>query len=354
MKNYNEYTLKMGELEISPPIVQGGMGVGISMSSLASAVANEGGVGTLSAAGVALLDGSKEYNSPASLIKEIEKTKGLTKGVIGVNIMVALKEYDELCKAAMEAGIDIIFSGAGLPLNLPSLRPEGTKTKLVPIISSAKAAKMIYKYWTDKYSYVPDAFVIEGPLAGGHLGFKNEQIEDEAYSLENLLKEIKEAVTELEAACGKKIPLIVGGGIFTGEDVRKFLELGADGIQMATRFVATEECDADRAFKEAYVNCKEEDIMIIKSPVGLPGRAIKGVFLDRVKGGETVPKACPFHCIRTCVPEKSPYCISVALLNACRGNFNTGFAFVGAKGYMVDRIVPVKEVFESLKAEFGG
>ncbi len=354
MKKFNDYNFEIGDLKIKHPIVQGGMGVGISMAGLASAVANSGGVGVLSAAGAALVCGIDAAKNVDGLKKAIRDTRAKTDGVIGVNIMVALTDFDEMVKVSLEEKIDIIFCGAGLPLNLPSFKKEGDKTKLVPIISSAKAAKLLYTQWKNKYNYIVDAFVIEGPLAGGHLGFKNEQIEDEAFSLENIYKDVKATVTELEKDCGQKIPIIVGGGIFTGEDVRKFLEMGADAVQMASRFVATDECDADIKFKQLYVDCKEEDITIIKSPVGLPGRALKGEFLEKSARGETVPKNCPFHCIKTCVPEKSPYCIAISLLSACNGKFNTGFAFIGAKGYLVDKIVPVQEVFDSISSEFGG
>lgn len=355
MKNWNDYSLRIGNLKIPHPIIQGGMGIGISMSGLAAAVANEGGVGVISAAGIGLLSAVKSMeNNALALAEEIKKARQRTKGVLGVNIMVALSDFNSLVKAAIAEKIDIIFSGAGLALTLPSFLTKGSKTKLVPIISSGKAAKTISAWWKNKYGYTADAFVVEGPLAGGHLGFKPEQLEDPSFSLENLYTEVRAVTDEIENESGKRIPIIVGGGIFSGSEIKKFLELGADGVQMATRFVATEECDAGQNFKNAYIGCKKEDIKIIQSPVGLPGRAIGGDFLQKCSNGEKIPMVCPFHCLKTCKPKQSPYCISIALLNACKGKFENGFAFIGAKGYLVDKIISVKELFFELKSEFGG
>lgn len=338
------------------PIVQGGMGVGVSLSRLASAVANEGGVGVISAAGIGMLKNPKapdyaKANADA-LRSEIRKARSMTKGVLGVNIMVALTDFAELVRASIEEGIDVIFSGAGLPLDLPSYRKEGCKTALVPIVSGRRTARIVAKWWRDKYDYTPDGFVLEGPKAGGHLGFKKEDLDRPEFQLEALLPGVLEEAKSLEKAGGKPVPVIAGGGVFTGGDIRRLLSLGASAVQMATRFVATEECDADNAFKETYVQCRKEDIGIIKSPVGMPGRAIAGSFLGAAAAGEKHPKACPFHCITTCKGEEAPYCISLALLNACRGRMEHGFAFVGENGWRVDRITTVKELFCSLKAEF--
>ncbi len=343
-------SLKIGDLIASVPIVQGGMAVGISLSGLASAVAEEGGIGVIGTAGIGMeeedfFENFIEANIRA-LRKEIRKAKEKTKGIIGVNILVALSNFADMVKTALEEKIDIIFSGAGLPLDLPKYLKKGDKTKLVPIVSSGRAARIIAKNWIEKYDYIPDAFVVEGPLAGGHLGFKKEELKDPEITLETRLKEVLDEVKILEEKYDKEIPVIAGGGIYDGKDIAKFLKLGAKGVQMATRFVATYECDADEKFKEAYLKCKKEDI-----PVGLPGRAIKNEFLEAVERGEKKPYKCPFHCIRTCDYQNSPYCIAIALLNAKKGNFKYGFAFAGANAYRIEKIVKVKDLMAELVKE---
>lgn len=356
MVHFDCKPLQIGNLTVPIPIVQGGMGVGISLSGLAAAVANEGGLGVISAAGIGMIRKNSEEPGKIDNIRavkeEIRNARAKTKGVLGINIMVALSDFAELAKAAVEEGIDVIFAGAGLPLNLPEVAGLDGKTKLVPIVSSAKAVKVISKWWKEKYNYIPDAFVVEGPMAGGHLGFKREQIEDPEYQLENLVPQVLEAVRPLEEESGRKIPVIAAGGIFTGGDMKRFLEMGASAVQMATRFVTTDECDADMEFKQAYLNCKKEDIEIIQSPVGMPGRAIRNEFLEKVSQGEKRPANCPFHCISTCKPEASPYCISVALINACKGRMKDGFAFIGANGYRIKEIVSVKQLFQDLALEY--
>jgi nitronate monooxygenase len=348
--------LKIGDLKIKLPIIQGGMGIGISLSSLASAVANEGGVGVISAAGIGISENDFFSNfleaNIIALKKEIRKARELTKGIIGVNIMMALTNYADLVKTAIEEGIDIIFSGAGLPLNLPQFLSGKSKTKLVPIVSSARAAGILSKRWHEKYDYIPDAIVLEGPMAGGHLGFKKEHINDDNYTLEKLVPEVLEEINKLETQYKKHIPLIAAGGIYNGADIRKFFKLGASGVQMATRFVTTHECDASIKFKEAYLNSKKDDIQIIDSPVGMPGRVIGNRFIDAVKEGKKHPVNCHFHCIRTCDIENSPYCIAMALINAQRGNMKHGFAFAGENAYKTNEIVSVSELIKSLMDEY--
>ncbi|MBQ8652959.1 MAG: nitronate monooxygenase [Alistipes sp.] len=351
--------LKIGNLLAQLPIVQGGMGVGISLSRLASAVANEGGVGVISAAGLGLVykDYSPDFDKATlwGLKEEIRKARKASRGkggLIGVNIMVAMTDFANLVKTAISERVDIIFSGAGLPLSLPTFLTEGATTKLAPIVSSARALKVICRNWIGKYGYVPDAVVVEGPKAGGHLGFSHEQIEDPAYSLEQLVPEVVAAVREIEQEHGRKIPVIAGGGIYTGEDIYNIMQLGADGVQMGTRFVATKECDASDGFKQAYVDAKQEDIELIQSPVGMPGRAIHNSFLQKVKEGLKHPKSCPFHCIKTCKVEESPYCIMTALFNAFRGQLEHGYAFCGSNAWRTERIMQVRELIEGLKEEF--
>lgn len=347
--------LVIGDLSARIPIIQGGMGVGISLSGLAAAVANAGGVGVIAAAGIGLLepDGFKDFLGAniRALRREIRKARSLTKGVLGVNIMVALSNFADMVRTAIEEKIDIIFSGAGLPMNLPEYL-HGSTTKLVPIVSSGRAATLLARRWLERYNYLPDAFVVEGPMAGGHLGFKAEQLEDPAFSLENIVPEVIQAVRPFEEKTGRKIPVIAGGGIYTGADIRKFIEMGASGVQIATRFVATNECDASIKFKNAYIEASKEDLRIIKSPVGMPGRAIDNKFLDDVEQGKKKPFTCPYHCIITCDVEKAPYCISLALLNAQKGNLENGFAFAGANAWRIEKIVPVQDLMDELVEEY--
>ncbi|MEA4986987.1 MAG: nitronate monooxygenase [Anaerovorax sp.] len=359
MFNWYGKGLKIGDLHLPTPIVQGGMGIGVSGRKLAVAVAEAGGIGVISAVGLGYvgipceIEENKEESRNISILRqEIRKAKQATKGALGVNIMVAISEFAETARAAVEEGIDVIFAGAGLPLNLPASLIEGSKTKLVPIVSSARTAKLIAKRWMSHYQYAPDGFVVEGPMAGGHLGFSKEQIDDPAYRLENLVPEVVEEAKKIEEDAKKSIPVIAAGGVYTGEDIYRMLSLGASGVQMATRFVATEECDADLAFKQAYINCTKEDIGIIESPVGLPGRAIINEFLTDAKKGLKNPKNCRRHCIKTCKEEGSPYCISSALINAVHGKIENGFAFIGANGYRVDRILTVAQLFEELEEDF--
>ena len=349
-------TLKIKDLIARVPIVQGGMGVGISLSGLASAVANAGGVGVISSAGLGVIynEFSKDYNlaSIHGLREELRKAREATKGIIGVNIMVALSNFADLVRTSIEEKADIIFSGAGLPLNLPSFLKEDSTTKLAPIVSSARALKVICRRWIGEYGYVPDAVVVEGPKAGGHLGYSNEQLNDPAYSLEAIVPEVVAAAREIGEQNGRYIPVIAGGGIFTGEDIHNIMALGADAVQMGTRFVATEECDASPLFKQNYIDAKEEDIEIIQSPVGMPGRAIHNSFLEKVKQGLKQPKACPFNCIKTCDVTHSPYCIMLALYNAYKGKMENGYAFAGSNAWRCDKIMSVKELMDTLQAEY--
>ena len=355
MSKMNE--LKIGDLTAKVPIIQGGMGVGISLSGLASAVANEGGIGVLATAGIGEQESDIFTNfieaNNRGLRNEIRKAKSMTNGIIGVNIMVALSNYAELVKVAVEENIDIIFSGAGLPLNLPEyVANSKNHPKLVPIVSSGKGAALLAKRWIEKFNYVPDAFVVEGPRAGGHLGFKKEQLFDENFRLEILLKDVLEKIKPLEQKYDKKIPVICGGGIFTGADIKKFMDLGVSGVQMATRFVATNECDASDAFKQAYLDSVESDIAIIDSPVGMPGRALKNQYIVDVNNGNKKPFKCPYHCIITCDYTNTPYCIAHALTNAKKGQMTHGFAFAGDNVYRVNKIVSVKELMDELKNEY--
>ncbi len=344
----------IGQYEIKLPIIQGGMGVGVSLSGLASAVANEGGVGVISVAGLGLLypEGQGNYMQKCiyGLKEEIRKVREKTKGIIGVNIMVALSNFSDMVRTAIAEKADVIFAGAGLPLDLPSYLQADSQTKLVPIVSSSRAAKVISEKWWNNYHYLPDAFVVEGPKAGGHLGFKKEQINDERYSLEHLIPEVVAIAQSYKGV--KDIPVIAAGGISTGEDIARFLKLGAQAVQMGSIFVPTEECDASEDFKKVYIDSDEKDVRIIQSPVGMPGRAFDGDFIRSVAEGKEKPQSCPFHCIKTCDYTKSPYCIIKALYNAARGNMKKGYAFAGGNAYLAKKISSVKEVIEKLKTDF--
>ncbi len=347
---------KIGDLTVNIPVIQGGMGIGISLSGLASAVANEGGVGVISAVGIGMFD--KDYARDfiganiRALKREIQSAREKTSGIIGVNIMVALTNFSDLVKTSIAEKADVIFSGAGLPLNLPSFLSSESKTKLVPIVSSGRAAQLICKKWKDAYDYLPDAIVVEGPKAGGHLGFKREQLDDPEFELEKLVPDVINHVRPFEEKFNVSIPVIAAGGIYSGADIKKIMDLGASGVQLGTRFVTTHECDASDKFKQTYINSVESDIEIIQSPVGMPGRAIRNEFIDKINRGEKRPVKCPYKCLKTCNIEKTPYCIFAALISAMRGNFFNGYAFAGSNAWRSSKIISVRETFEALKQEF--
>ncbi|PKM49610.1 MAG: nitronate monooxygenase [Firmicutes bacterium HGW-Firmicutes-7] len=344
--------MKIGDLTFKIPIIQGGMGVGVSRSSLASAVANEGGLGVISGAQIGFEELDFETNSKEanirSLKNEIRKAKeNSPDGFIGVNLMVAMKNYAEMVKAAVEAKVDVIISGAGLPLDLPAL-VDNTKVKIIPIASSLKAARIITTSWRKNYNREADAIIIEGPEAGGHLGFKyNELIEHKTESLESIVVQVIDYLKDL----GKDVPVIAAGGIFNGSDIGKFLKMGASGVQMATRFVTTPECDASDEFKMAYINAKKEDIVITNSPVGLPGRALHNNFLKKLEitKKEAVTKC--YTCLNHCNPAETPYCITKALVNSVKGNVQDGLLFVGSNVYKCNKMESVKEIISSLMFE---
>lgn len=349
--------LRIGGKTARLPIVQGGMGVCLSLANLAAAVAAEGGIGVIAATGIGMLEGDY-YDNPVeanlrALRKEIRKARRKTGGLLGVNIMVAADCYHQLLLAAVEEKADVLFLGAGLPIKglpVPAIRRSGVS--VVPIVSSGRAARLIFQSWEKLYGDIPDAVVVEGPMAGGHLGFKPEQIDDPAYRLERILPGVVETIRVFEASWGRTVPVIAAGGIFTGEDIHRVLKLGAGGVQLGTRFIATDECDADLRFKQAYVSCVREDIVIIQSPVGLPGRAIRSRFLDEIAQGAQKLFRCPSHCLESCGAKKARYCIAEALDCARRGDFDNGFAFCGANAHRVTAIVPVRDLIAGLKQGF--
>lgn len=363
--------LKIGTLTANYPVIQGGMGVGISLSSLAGAVAKAGGIGIISTAQIGFKRPEFEKNPLEANLKaihdELAKARKLApEGIIGFNIMVATKEYGQYVKEAVKAGADVIISGAGLPIDMPKFvseaeetTVENRRTMLAPIVSSAKSAMVICRMWDRKHKTAPDFVVIEGPCAGGHLGFSKEQLTalgadtdcvSKTYKqkeYEREIREIMKTVKEFAEKYKKDIPIIVAGGIYDHYDVVRQMELGVDGVQVATRFVTTEECDADLAYKQAYLQANEDDIVIVKSPVGMPGRAIKNKFLERVQEGKIPVKKC-FGCLEHCNPAETPYCITRALMNAANGNIDDALLFCGSNAYRSKSIETVPEVMKEL------
>jgi len=346
--------LQIGNITADIPIIQGGMGVRVSLASLSSAVANQGGIGTISSIGLGDIEASKkEYEriSREALISEIHKAKSMTDGHLAVNFMGVLSNSDDLIKSSIEEGIKMIVYGAGLPMKLPALVHDPS-VNLVPIISSARVAGLILRVWDQRYERIADGLILEGPLAGGHLGFSEEQLaQPEEYSLEKLLPEVLETIKPYEDKYGKKIPVIAAGGIFNGKDIAKMLSMGASGVQMGTRFVCTEECDVSREYKQAYLDAKEEDIVIIKSPVGMPGRAIRNHFLKDLEVKGKLKIKCPYRCLSVCQVEKAQYCIALALVNSYFGDVDHGLIFAGQNAYRCNKIVTVKEIIKELLSE---
>lgn len=340
--------LRIGDLKISPPIIQGGMGVRVSRANFAAAVANQGCVGVISSVGLGRFEHMTrsegvQVNEDA-LRHEIQKARRQTNGIIGVNVMVALTDYENHVTASVDENVDLIISGAGLPLDLPRLT-SGTNIKLVPIVSSARAFNLICKKWKRDFSRLPDAVVVEGFKAGGHLGFKYEDI------VGNVAPPFDQIVTDVIAAASSfpgPIPVIAAGGIYNGSDIARFLKLGAAGVQLGTRFVCTVECDVHEDFKKAYLASEKEDIILIKSPVGLPGRVIRNRFVERILLGETVPFHCRYHCLKTCTPATSPYCIAEVVAKAAEGYMDESFVFCGSNAYRCKEIVPVKDLIDEL------
>lgn len=344
----NVKPLKIGDLTAHVPVIQGGMGVGISLSSLAGAVAAEGGIGVISTAQIGYREPDFDTDPIGANLRaigsEIKKARDIAKGgILGVNIMVATRKYEEYVKAAVAAGIDLIISGAGLPMDLPKI-VGAARTKLAPIVSSVKSVQVIMRYWWKKYNRLPDLVVIEGPLAGGHLGFHKEQLDDiEGLHYDEEVRAIIEKVNETAAEHEVNIPVVMAGGVYTRDDMDHYLEMGASGVQMATRFVTTYECDADPAYKQSYIDAKKEDIVIVQSPVGMPGRAILNSFMKRAKEGQ-IPHGKCHLCISSCKGTDTPYCITDGLVNAVKGKVDDGLLFCGANAYRATHLEHVKDI----------
>ena len=338
---------------IEIPLIQGGMGIGISRCRLAGAVAKEGGMGVLSTAQIGYdapdFKRHPEETNLEVLPVQIRKARELAggNGMIGVNIMAVTQLYGDYVRTACEAGVDAIITGAGLPTDLPKYA-AGYDVAIAPIVSTEKSAKVILKFWDKRYQRTADFLVIEGPQAGGHLGFSPEELAQvEQIDYDGEIKRILGVKEIYEEKYQVKIPVFVAGGIFSKEDVRHALSLGADGVQAASRFVATEECDASDAFKYAYIFADEEDIVIIKSPVGMPGRAVKNKFIEKVQNAPGGVKGC-YNCLKACNPATAEYCISQALINAVEGNLDEGLIFCGLRTGEIREISTVRQVVEEL------
>ncbi len=343
--------LQIGDITLKYPVIQGGMGIGVSLSGLASAVTLNGGLGVISAAQIGFKEPLFEKNPIESNLKALKEHIMLAKekvlnGPIGVNIMAATNKYEEYVKCSIEAGADIIISGAGLPIGLPKL-VKGTKTKFAPIVSSLKATALLLKMWERKDNTTCDMIIVENHLAGGHLGFKEHQVEEylTEKDFDEEFKSIVSFVKTYEEKFNKKIPVIYAGGVFDRKDIDHCLEIGADGVQMGTRFVATEECDATLDYKNAYINAKKEDVILVKSPVGLPGRALKNNFTCK-SDREDINKC--YKCLPKCDILTTPYCISKKLMTSVLGDVDNGLVFCGAYAYRCDKILTVGQIFDEL------
>lgn len=351
MKNTRLKNLKIGKFNLKYPIIQGGMGIGISLGNLAGAVAQNGGVGVISIVDI----GYKEEDFYTNCIeankrafkKELQKARQISKGngIIAVNIMRAVNNFEEYVKYAVGEKIDAIIVGAGLPLNLPEF-VRGSDVMIAPIVSSLRALRLIITRWKNNYGKFPDFIVVEGTKAGGHLGFSKDEIDDEKFSIENITVQIANYLKSNQDMIGK-IPFFSAGGIDSPKKIREIINFGANGVQIATPFILTDECDASSEYKKVIQNSSKEDLRIIKSPVGLLGRAVNTPFLKKINEGRISPKKC-INCISSCNPKETLYCITEALISAVKGDYENGLFFCGANGGNKKKITSVKEVLEEL------
>ncbi len=357
-------SLQIGQHIARYPIIQGGMGIRISGAHLAAAVANAGGIGIISAVGLGLNSPYFDITQPnlrkrreqffeanrLALIDEIQTARALSpEGVLGINAMVVAQDYETLVHTAVEEGINLIISGAGLPLQLPEYTTDHPEVALVPIVSSTRAARVICRKWQRLYGRLPDAFVVENPnSAGGHLGAKVTELGDRALDAEQVIPEL---VAYLQDEFSQSIPVIAAGGVWDQADLYRMLSLGAQGVQVGTRFITTDECDADIRYKEFHLQAKPEDVVIISSPVGMPGRALRNAFVDKaIANSPDLDKRCLASCLHVCQcrDEGKHYCIIQVLDKAARGDIENGLIFAGSNAGRAQKIVPVAE----LMAEF--
>lgn len=360
-------SLKIGNYEIKYPIIQGGMGLGISWDRLAGNVSLNGGLGVISSVGTGYYENRthikkelnrKPYDSVNFYSKEglhsiINNARKICGNLpLGVNILYASNDYSRIARDACEGGINIIISGAGLPTNLPEFTRDFPRVALIPIVSSAKALKIICKRWYSRYDKLPDAVVLEGPLSGGHQGFTYEQCAMPEFQLENLIVPVVNEAKEWEKICNRPIPVFAAGGIWDKNDIENSMKLGASGVQMGTRFIGTFECDASDEFKEVLIKAKKEDIRLFKSPVGYPARGIKTNLIELVEKRSGPKIQCISNCVTPCGRGKEAkevgYCIADRLYDAYSGNKETGLFFTGANGYRLDGLISLKELFKKL------
>ncbi|WP_100065222.1 NAD(P)H-dependent flavin oxidoreductase [Miniphocaeibacter massiliensis] len=349
-------SLKIGNKILEIPVIQGGMGVGVSLGRLAGSVAREGAMGTISMVNIGYREEDFYKNKMEANIrafnKELKKAREISKGkgIIATNIMAALTDYKDLVKEAVKAKVDAVVVGAGLPLNLPEL-VETRDVLIAPVISSARALSVIVKNWTRKYDRVPDFVVLEGKYAGGHLGFSKEDIFDEKINIENLTREVVDYLKGLKEKIGYKIPLFVGGSFYDGNDLNLVREWGSDGIQIGTRFIATEEADVSEEFKKVIVRSKKEDITLLHSPVGMPARAIRTPLIEKIKKGRIPSKRC-INCLKPCDPKTTEFCISDALISSAKGDVENGLFFSGSLAYKINEITTVEKIFKEIKSQW--
>lgn len=350
--------MKLGNRELALPLIQGGMGVGVSMGGLAGAVAAEGAMGTLSTADAGWNEpdfaAHPQQANLRALNREVQRAKRLAAGagLVAVNAMVATRQYADSVRTALEAGADAIVSGAGLPLELPALA-EGFEALLAPIVSGPRAAQLICRTWAKRYGRVPDFVVLEGCQAGGHLGFEEaDLLSGRCTPLSRLIPEVLAALRPFEEKFGRAIPLFCAGGVATGAEIARCTRLGAAGAQLATRFIATEECDAGQGYKDVLLAARPEDLRIIHSPVGMPGRAVNSPLVQRLAAGMRQPPAHCSGCIKSCRPAETPFCITHALIEAVKGNWEEGLFFSGSRVDLVDRMRTVPDLIDELMKEW--
>lgn len=353
--------MKIGKYNIKHPIIQGGMGVGISWDQLAGHVSLEGGLGVISGVGTGYykdkqfaqklakdkpVDTINFYSRDAlfEIVKNARKVCG--DSPLACNVLYACNDYGRIVQDACEAGVDIIITGAGIPTNMPEFTKEYPDVALIPIVSSARALKLICRKWK-RYGKVPDAVIVEGPLSGGHQGFSYDDCFKEEFQLENIVPPVIE-----EAKNWGDIPIIAAGGIWDKNDIDKYLEMGCSGVQMATRFIGTFECDAHANLKKVLLDAKEGDIKLLKSPVGLPARGVMTNLQTLIENNEAPKVACISNCVAPCNRGEEAkavgYCIADRLSAAYEGDVETGLFFTGATGYKVQKIISVKELMEKL------
>lgn len=354
----------LGKKTLPLPIVQGGMGIGVSLERLAGAVAAQGGMGTLSAAFCGFREpdfrtNSREANLRA-LTRQVGRAKEIAKGagLVAVNVMVAAAQYADSVRTALRAGVDAVVCGAGLPKDLPALAAEVPESgaALAPVVSGGRSAALICKLWDRRYGRIPDFVILEGPLAGGHLGFSPEEAREAQAGrpkpLSSLLREVLEALEPFRQKYGRDVPVFVAGGVKNGAELRRYMDQGAAGAQFATRFIATEECDAGPGYKQALLNARREDITIVQSPVGMPGRALRSPLIERVEAGTQGPITHCDRCLAACDCKTAPYCISRALIAAVEGDWENGLFFCGANAGEVNTLSTVKEQMDQILNEW--